>query len=91
MRHHIGKEVTLSCLLAMATLAGGAEQIIQPVGEIGPPAGTGKWPAVAEAREDLRAHTLYHPQKMPDDAAAGVDLGQWRLLGQWSFPQHLPA
>ena len=66
MRHQIGKGMTLSCLLAMATLACGAEQVIQPVGVIGPPAGTGKWPAVAEAREDLRAHTLYHPQKMPD-------------------------
>ena len=67
MRHQIGKGVTLSCLLAMtATVACGAEQVIQPVGVIGPPAGTGKWPAVAEAREDLRAHTLYHPQQMPE-------------------------
>jgi hypothetical protein len=66
MRHHFGREVTLFCLIAVATLASGAEQIVQPVGVIGPPAGTGKWPAVAEAREDLRAHTLYHPQQMPE-------------------------
>ena len=67
MRQLLGKEVTLSCLLAMtATLACGAEQVIQPVGVIGAAAGTGKWPAVAEAREDLRTHTLYHPQQMPE-------------------------
>lgn len=39
---------------------------MQPVGIIGSPAGTGKWPAVAEAREDLRAHTIYRPAQMPD-------------------------
>jgi uncharacterized protein len=66
MRHHIGREKTFGCLLAMAaTLAGAAEPVLQPVGVIGPPAGTGKWPAVAEAREDLRSHTFYHPQQMP--------------------------
>jgi dienelactone hydrolase len=67
MRHHIGNEVALSCLLAVtATLALGAEPVLQPVGVIGAPAGTGKWPAVAEAREDLRSHTFYRPQQMPD-------------------------
>jgi dienelactone hydrolase len=66
MRHHIGTAAAFSCLLAMtATLACGAEQVIQPVGLIGPPAGTGNWPAVAEAREDLRGHTIYHPAQMP--------------------------
>ena len=67
MRHQIGRAISFSCLLALtATLAAAAEPVLQPVGIIGAPAGTGKWPAVAEAREDLRAHTLYHPQQMPD-------------------------
>ena len=67
MRQHFGSTASFSSLLAMAvTLACGAEQVTQPVGVIGPPAGTGKYPAVAEAREDLRAHTLYHPQQMPE-------------------------
>lgn len=66
MRHLMARSTTFTCLLAAAILASGAEQAIQPVGVIGPPAGTGKWPAVAESREDLRAHTLYHPQQMPE-------------------------
>jgi uncharacterized protein len=66
MRHHIGRKVSLSCLLALTTaIACGAEQVVQPVGIIGSPAGTGNWPAVAEAREDLRAHTIYRPLQIP--------------------------
>jgi len=67
MQYLTARKVGTWCLLAMSTsLACGAEPVIQPIGVIGPPAGTGKWPAVAEAREDLRAHTVYHPQQMPD-------------------------
>jgi hypothetical protein len=64
---NIGSVATVSCLLtATAMLASAAEPVVlQPVGVIGAPAGTGKWPAVAEAREDLRAHTIYRPQQMP--------------------------
>jgi dienelactone hydrolase len=66
MRHLLARTTTLTGLLAVAILAGGAEQPLQPVGVIGPPAGTGKWPAVAEAREDLRGYTFFHPQQLPD-------------------------
>ena len=67
MRHPlIRNRVFQGLLAATATLAGAAEPVLQPVGVIGPAAGTGQWPAVAEAREDLRSHTFYHPQRMPD-------------------------
>ncbi len=66
MRYLTVGKAGLPALLALgASLAGAAEPPLQPVGIIGPPAGTGQWPAVAEAREDLRGHTLYHPQQMP--------------------------
>jgi hypothetical protein len=72
MRIHVGHRVALSCLCALAaTLATPAEQPMQPmqpmqpVGVIGEPAGTGKWPAIAESREDLRAHTIYRPMRLP--------------------------
>lgn len=67
MRMHLGRNLTLSCLLATAaTWAIAADQPIQPIGIIGAPAGTGQWPAVAESREDLRSHTIYRPEHMPD-------------------------
>jgi dienelactone hydrolase len=67
MCHPLIRKLVLPCLLAMAAqLAGSAEPVLQPVGVIGPPAGTGKWPAVAEARADLRSHTFYHPAQMPE-------------------------
>jgi len=66
MRHHIGRELALCALLAATSAASpGAEAPVQPVGLIGSPAGTGSLPAVAESREDLRAHTIYRPLQMP--------------------------
>ena len=66
MRDHIVRGVLLAGLSALSVASFAAEQSIQPIGIIGQPAGTGKWPAVAESREDLRAHTIYRPQQMPD-------------------------
>ncbi len=67
MRHPlIRNRVFQGLLAATASLAGAAEPVLQPVGVIGTAAGTGQWPAVAEAREDLRSHTFYHPLRMPD-------------------------
>ena len=37
---------------------------------VGPVSGTGPWPAVAESRVELPAHTVYRPQRWP--ATAGV-------------------
>ncbi|HVY64673.1 MAG TPA: CocE/NonD family hydrolase [Gammaproteobacteria bacterium] len=34
--------------------------------ELGPPSGTGAWPAVAESRAELPNHTIYHPQHWPE-------------------------
>ncbi len=60
----------LVSLLAVAPGRAGAAEASQPapkpVGVIGDPGGTGKWPAVAEAVASLRTHTLYHPATMPD-------------------------
>jgi dienelactone hydrolase len=69
MQNHTAKKLFLTCLLAMATTwAMAADQPLQPAGVIGAPAGTGPWPAIAESREDLRAHTIYRPEQMPDSA-----------------------
>jgi S-formylglutathione hydrolase FrmB len=38
---------------------------VQPLGVIGAPAGTGPFPAVAEARADAPGYTIYRPQIMP--------------------------
>ena len=65
MGHRVGRVRVFSFLYAAATLGFAAEQPIQPVGLIGTPAGTGRWPAVAESREDLRAHTIYRPLQLP--------------------------
>jgi uncharacterized protein len=37
-------------------------------GILGAPSGTGPWPAVAELRDDLPTHTIYHPEKLPKAA-----------------------
>lgn len=69
----------LAALLALAGMASGAlaqtapgpntpSSAIAPVvppGVIGTPAGTGRFPAVAEARADAKGYTLYHPARMP--------------------------
>ena len=67
MQTGFGKKLFLGCLLATGVVpAMAADQPLQPVGIIGAPAGTGTWPAIAESREDLRAHTIYRPEQMPD-------------------------
>lgn len=67
MQTGFGKKLFLGCLLATGVVpAMAADQPPQPVGIIGAPAGTGTWPAIAESREDLRAHTIYRPEQMPD-------------------------
>jgi len=67
MQNHFGKNLLVTCVLALAATSGiAADQPLQPVGIIGAPAGTGQWPAVAESREDLRAHTIYRPEHMPE-------------------------
>lgn len=69
MQMHVGKTLLISCAFLMAASVGSAaDQPMQPVGIIGAAAGTGQWPAVAESREDLRAHTIYRPEHMPDSA-----------------------
>ena len=56
-----------TCLLtAPAVLA--ADNEMQPPGQIGAPAGSGRWPAVAESRADFRTHTLYRPATLPAGA-----------------------
>ncbi len=65
MERGIGQLIRFSFLLAAASLSLAAEQPLLPVGVIGAPAGTGGLPAIAESREDLRAHTIYRPQQMP--------------------------
>jgi dienelactone hydrolase len=44
-----------------------APEPVMPPGIIGAPAGTGKYPAVAEARADYADHTFYHPAKLPKE------------------------
>jgi dienelactone hydrolase len=70
MRKQSGKHLLLSCLLGsaafIATSVNAQDQPLLPVGIIGAPAGTGQYPAVAESREDLRSHTIYRPQNMPE-------------------------
>ncbi|HEY0962458.1 MAG TPA: hypothetical protein VGE69_08880 [Pseudomonadales bacterium] len=67
MASRFGTTLLWTCMLALSAGAlEAAEQGMQPVGIVGTPAGTGQWPAVAESREDLRSHTIYRPQQMPD-------------------------
>lgn len=67
MQARISKNLLLTCTLVMAATASmAADQPLQPVGVIGAAAGTGPMPAIAESREDLRSHTIYRPQQMPE-------------------------
>jgi dienelactone hydrolase len=64
-----GKKLLLTCLLAIAatsSLDAADQPPLQPVGIIGAAAGSGAMPAVAQSREDLRAHTIYRPERLPD-------------------------
>lgn len=65
MRKHFSTQIVGLSLVLAAALAGAAEQPLLPVGPIGAAAGTGQWPAIAESREDLRAHTIYRPETLP--------------------------
>jgi dienelactone hydrolase len=50
----------------LATLAAAQQPApLQPVGVLGAPGGSGRWPAVAEAIESLRTNTFYHPATLP--------------------------
>jgi dienelactone hydrolase len=51
-------------ILALA-LTAAPQPVTAPV--IGAPAGTGRWPAVAEARADAPGYTLYRPAQWPDE------------------------
>lgn len=68
MHSPIGKKARATLMLGVmvGSLVTAAEQPLQPVGIIGAPAGTGPLPAVAESREDLRSHTIYRPEQLPD-------------------------
>lgn len=67
MKLQFGQVIPAGFALAVAAGAlGAAAPALQPAGVIGAAAGTGPWPAVAESREDLRAHTIYRPAQMPD-------------------------
>jgi dienelactone hydrolase len=51
---------------ASAGAQGGAwSDPVQPAGPIGAAAGTGAWPAIAEARGDAPGYTIYRPQVLP--------------------------
>ena len=39
---------------------------VQPPGAIGPARGSGRWPAVAEARADAPGYTIYRPRTLPN-------------------------
>ncbi len=41
---------------------------LQPPGPIGSAAGTGRWPAIAEARADAPGYTIYRPRGLPAEA-----------------------
>jgi dienelactone hydrolase len=41
---------------------------LQPPGPIGSAAGTGRWPAIAEARADAPGYTIYRPRRLPAEA-----------------------
>lgn len=69
MQKRSGKNLLATCVLALAaTSTMAADQALQPIGIIGASAGTGPYPAIAESREDLRSHTIYRPEQMPDGA-----------------------
>jgi len=66
------KILNCSILLALAWCFGiqaqenQTEQVIRPPGFTGAVAGKGAWPAIAQSRADLRTHTLYRPETLPE-------------------------
>ncbi|MBV9883310.1 MAG: hypothetical protein JO276_09905 [Sphingomonadaceae bacterium] len=64
---------TFAAILAAAGMAA-AQDVppppppIHPPGQIGAPAGTGAWPAIAEARRDSSGYTIYRPNVLPREA-----------------------
>jgi len=63
-------KATLAAILACAGAAAAQNaQVprdpIRPPGQIGAPAGTGAWPAIAEARRDSPGYTIYRPRLLP--------------------------
>jgi dienelactone hydrolase len=70
---HMRRLLGLGCLLALAgSLA--AQPAPAPAeaprapGLFGTPGGGGAWPALLQARADLRSHTLYRPEQLPEAA-----------------------
>ncbi len=63
MKNRMIRLVTLCLFTAPAAMA--ADSALQPPGVIGAPAGSGRWPAVAESRADFTTHTLYRPASLP--------------------------
>jgi len=65
--------VRLKMLLASLALAAGPAGgqtpspwgPVRPPGPIGAPAGSGAWPAIAEARADAAGYTIYRPRTLP--------------------------
>lgn len=71
MRGNCGRFATFGIWLALT--AGALAQPVpapdeppRPPGLFGTPGGGGAWPAVLQARADLRTHTLYRPQTLPE-------------------------
>jgi uncharacterized protein len=58
-----GAAVIVSSVSAVA-----AERSSSGAREIGPPSGSGPYPAIAEARTDAPGYTVYRPQVFPDEA-----------------------
>jgi uncharacterized protein len=59
------KIILLSLALSGLAVAQTGEGLPKPPGPIGDPAGSGAYPAIAEARADYADHTFYHPAKLP--------------------------
>lgn len=60
----------IACGMALATVAGAQpapapDETPRAPGLFGTPGGGGAWPALLQARADLRSHTLYRPQALP--------------------------
>jgi len=56
----------LSLALASSAAAQSAPPPVKPVGVIGAPGGTGRFPAVAESFDSMRMNTVYRPAKPAD-------------------------
>jgi hypothetical protein len=70
-----GNVAKVQTLMAVgpALLVGSMAQLAAAAA-VGPVSGTGPWPAVAESRAELPAHTVYRPQRWP---ATAVPLFVW--------------